>query len=146
MLGGKLIDVLSALDRSASDQLKPSPERRISLSDVVPEGGFVLVNDDRPRPLVVGEEARVEALPLALPLPALTSRKARAPKLIRRPKGVMGEVTASPSSMAFSSTPMEPELELETLSLRERPLPKGDDWVGELPESPSVDTDIRRCR
>lgn len=126
-MDGKLIDVLSARFLTASDQLKPSPERRISLSDRVLKGNYVLVNDDRPRPLAVGEEARVEALPLAIPLPALTSRKARAPKLIRRPNGVAGEVTASPSSMALSSIPKEPELELETLSCRERPLPKGDD-------------------
>ena len=52
-------------------------------------------NEDRPRPRppVGGERLWVEGLPFGfptLPLPCLTSRIARAPKLSRRAKGVAG--------------------------------------------------------
>jgi len=111
VVGEALIDeVLSALDLSDSDQLKPSPERRGSELEVL------LCDDDKPRPLVVGEEAEMtEALPGVFPFPDLTSRKALAPKLIRRAKGVVGVDmgVASPSSTALSSMAGEPDPELE---------------------------------
>lgn len=52
-------------------------------------------NEDRPRPRPVGGEEALwmEGLPFGfptLPLPCLTSRSARAPKLNRRAKGVAG--------------------------------------------------------
>lgn len=53
-----------------------------------------------------------DALPLKLPLPALTSRSALAPKLIRLANGVVGVLLGlSPSSIALSSTlvPGEPD-------------------------------------
>ena len=102
--------------------------------------------EDKPRPLTAGEDAGfVEALPLRLPLPALTSLRALAPKLIRRANGVAGvlAVLASPSSIALSSIPGEPELVLETLSWRPLKLPNGEVWVGE-PDKPNVEMDIRR--
>ncbi len=118
VVGEALIDeVLSALDLSDSDQLKPSPERRGSELEVLLKGSFVLLcDDDKPRPLVVGEEAEMtEALPGVFPFPDLTSRKALAPKLIRRAKGVVGVDmgVASPSSTALSSMAGEPDPELE---------------------------------
>lgn len=66
----------------------------------------------------------MEALPLELPmlpLPALTFCMARAPKLSRRPKGVVGLLEAewaASSSKGLSST--EPEFALERLSVRGR--------------------------
>ena len=60
-----------------------------------------------------------EAVLLALPFPVLTSRSARAPKLIRRANadGDVGDAlgSASPSSMAFSFTDVEGELVLPKL-------------------------------
>lgn len=72
------------------------------------------------------------------------SRKARAPKLIRRANGVVGAVTeptASPSSMTDSSVAAEPPLEMEPLR---GDVPKGEVCGGELPERPSVLMDMRR--
>ena len=99
-----------------------------------------------PRPATLGEEPEsLEDLPLRVPGPPLTSRSAFAPKLIRRAKGVVGELLAgaSPSSMALSSAPGDAEAVLEQLSWRPRRLPKGEVWVGE-PERPRVEMDMRR--
>lgn len=59
------------------------------------EVGKEFDNEDRPRPRppVGGEALWVEGLPFGfptLPVPCLTSRIARAPKLSRRAKGVAG--------------------------------------------------------
>jgi hypothetical protein len=101
---------------------------------------------DKPRPwLAVGGDfaLETEGLPFAFPFPlvAFMLRIARAPKLMRRAKGVVGtlEVGASPSSNGLSST--VPEFELEMLSPRER---KGEVWFGE-PDRPTVVRDRRRC-
>ena len=71
--------------------------------------------ENRPRPLIDG----AEALLLALPFPALTSRRALAPKLMRRAKadGEVGDAlgSASPSSTAFSLTDVEGEVPLPKL-------------------------------
>ncbi len=110
-------EVRSARERSDSDQLKPSPARREYELEVLLTGSSVLLcDDDKPPPLAVGEEAEVmEALPAVFPFPALTSRNALAPKLIRRAKGVVGVVmgVASESSTAVSSMVGEPDPELE---------------------------------
>ena len=110
-------EVRSALDRSDSDQLNPSPERRERELVLLPKGSLLLpYDDDKPRPLAVGGQAKVtEALPAVFPFPALTSRNALAPKLIRRAKGVVGvdKGVTSPSSTALSSMPGEPDPELE---------------------------------
>ena len=82
-------------------------------------------DEDKPRPLAVGEDAtadeKTEDLPeLLFPFPLLfppdlTSRSALAPKLIRRANGVVGVdmgvvLGASPSSTALSSMMLgEPE-------------------------------------
>ena len=145
--------VLSARDLSCSDQLKPSPERREDMSDFTLGERLALlvlalvsVDEDKPRPLEVGEETKVEALPLAaLLLPARTSLSALAPKLMRRTKGEAGGGPASPSSMTFSSSvavPTEEDVE-PTLVLLSRRARKGDVCVGD-PERPSVVRDIRR--
>ena len=69
---------------------------------------------------------KVEDLPLAFPDPAgpaLTSRSARAPELIRRAKeeGCEAEMgAASPSSIAFSSTEVLLDAPLERLPWRAR--------------------------
>jgi hypothetical protein len=104
---------------------------------------------DRPRPFfaVGGDFAtETEGLPLAFVLPvlALISLIARAPKLRRRAKGEAGalDVGASPSSKGDSST--VPELELDRLSVRGRPGVKGDVALGE-PDKPTVVSDRRRC-
>lgn len=88
-------------------------------------------------------EGRGLPFPFPLTLPVLTSRRARAPKLRRRPKGVVGtlELGASPSSKGLSST--EPEFALEVLSVRGRPGVKGEVWFGE-PERPTVVRERRR--
>ncbi|KAH0541934.1 hypothetical protein FGG08_003654 [Glutinoglossum americanum] len=145
--------LLSARDLSCSDQLKPSPERREDMSDFILGERLVLLvlalaDEDKPRPLAVGEETKVEALPLAaLPFPARTSLSAFAPKLMRRAKGEAGGgPAASPSSMTFSSSvvavPME-DVE-PTLVLLSRRALNGDVWVGDVPDNPSVVKDIRR--
>lgn len=104
---------------------------------------------DKPRLLRVGGDLglAMEGLPLAFPTfpfpPARTSRRARAPKLKRRAKGVGGMLEAVPgasSSKGLSST--EPEVALEMLSPRERWL-KGEVWFGEA-ERPKVVRDRRR--
>jgi hypothetical protein len=104
---------------------------------------------DKPRPwLAVGGDfaLETEGLPFAFPFPAVAFilRIARAPKLMRLAKGVVGtlEVGASPSSNGLSST--VPEFELEMLSPRERADPNGDVWFGE-PDRPTVVRERRRC-
>jgi hypothetical protein len=150
--------VLSARDLSCSDQLKPSPERREDMSDFILGERLALlvlalvvlalasVDEDKPRPLEVGEETKVEALPLAaLLFPARTSLSALAPKLMRRTKGEAGGgPAASPSSMTFSSSVAVPMDDVEpTLVLLSRRARKGDVCVGD-PDRPSVVKDIRR--
>ena len=138
-------DDLSALDRSWSDQLKPSPEHCDTLLDTLLEDSAVLARlEGKPRPATDGEEGKfVEFLPLPIPDPVLTSLSAFAPKLILRANGEPGEVfgAASPSSTAFSS--IEPEPLLEILSPRALAFPNMDGRVGE-PESPKVEIDMRR--
>src|SRR5579862_3907492 len=132
--------VLSARDLSCSDQLKPSPERREDMSDFILAERLALlvlalalasVDEDKPRPLEVGGETKVEeALPLAAALlfpPARTSLSALAPKLMRRTKGEAGGgPAASPSSMTFSSSVAVPMDDVEpTLVLLSRRALKG---------------------
>lgn len=79
-----------------------------------------------------------------LPLLCLTSRRARAPKLNRRAKGVAGLLLADgagSSSKGLSST--EPEFALDRLSVRGRAFWKGEVWLGEA-ERPMVVRDRRR--
>ncbi|KAI9772254.1 MAG: hypothetical protein M1840_001003 [Geoglossum simile] len=145
--------VFSARDLSCSDQLKPSPERREDMSDFILGERLALlalalasVDEDKPRPLEVGGETKVEALPLAaLLFPARTSLSALAPKLMRRAKGEAGGgPVASPSSMTFSSSVTVPMDDVEpTLVLLSRRARKGDVCVGD-PDKPSVVKDIRR--
>ncbi|KAI9814088.1 MAG: hypothetical protein M1832_005976 [Thelocarpon impressellum] len=150
-------ELRSAREISDSDQLKPSPvaARGGALEDLAKWGGRLGLVLEGPRPLTVGPDggaAGLEALPLPLlPFPARTSRRARAPKLMRRAKGVVGTeadvgAAPSPSSMTFSSTAGGPEPALDMLSRREaaEPGPKGEVWVGEVPERPSVVMDMRR--
>ena len=98
---------------------------------------------DKPRPLIDG----VEAVCLALPFPVLTSRSARAPKLMRRAKddGDVGEAlgSASPSSMAFSLTEVDGELLLPKLLCRFLIFANDEGWVGE-PDSPREAIEVRR--
>lgn len=100
--------------------------------------------------------AKLNPSPLAFPFPppALTSRKALAPKLKRRANGDVGMLgIASPSSKGLSSTepevPEEDRLPEEMLSLRWRVAPSGPGCVGDeekLLERLSVVTDsLRRC-
>jgi hypothetical protein len=109
-------------------------------------------NEDRPRPRPVGGEGFLwtEGLPFwfpTLPLLCLTSRRARAPKLNRRAKGVAGLLLvadvegACSSSKGLSST--DPEFALEILSVRVRGFGNGDVWPGEAPR-PMVVSDSRR--
>ena len=96
--------------------------------------------------LLDGEKGEEDALPAEVrgPVapgepPVRLSRRARAPKDIRRAKGVVGSIVgASPSSMTDSSDcPEENEPDLGEY-------PKGEVWVGETPERPIVLIDIRR--
>ena len=110
----------------------------------------MLFRSDRPRPFfAVGGDFAIETegLPLAFALPvlALISRMAWAPKLIRRAKGEEGmlDVGASPSSKGDSST--VPEFELERLSVRGRLADmNGEVALGEA-DRPTVVRDRRRC-
>jgi hypothetical protein len=134
------------------------------------------VQQDKPRLLATGEAEALcaasagaaeetEGLPFAVPAgppdpfgeePPLArgSRRALAPKLIRRAKGVAGMLDdmledieadgggpAGSSSKGDSST--EPELALETLSARARMLLYGDVWVPGMVERPRVLMDRR---
>ena len=88
----------------------------------------------------------MEALPLVLPVPpVLTSRRAFAPKLIRRANGDVGDefCSASPSSTAFSLMELEGELPLPMLLCRFLMLEKADVWVGD-PAMPSEAMEVRR--
>jgi hypothetical protein len=106
---------------------------------------------DKPRPLAVGgvlaTALETEGLPLAFGLPeppALTSRKALAPKLMRRANGVVGTLAPEgvSSSKGLSST--EPELALDSLSRRARAVLKGLDWLPGRADRPSVVMESRR--
>lgn len=115
---------------------------------------------DKPRPLAVGDATlllvvvvelllSVGGLPLfaTFPVLALISRMARAPKLRRRPNVGVGLPAAdgvgASSSKGLSST--EPEVALLTLSRRPLlMLPKGEVWLGEVAERPTVVRERRR--
>jgi len=75
--------------------------------------------------------------------PPLAERRACAPNDMRRANGVVGLLRAGPSSssMAFSSKESEPAV--DTLP-RRPPKVKGVDWVGEVPDKPRVEIDMRR--
>lgn len=99
----------------------------------------------------MGNAGVAEYLPLIpMPVPAApvrTSRRARAPKLIRRARGVVGAVTDNPSpssSMTLSSIAVPLVPALETLPRLEASAVKGEVWVGEVPDRPSVEMDTRR--
>lgn len=64
---------------------------------------------------------------MAFPVPVLTSRRALAPKLIRRANGELGVGgAASPSSIAFSSIEVEGEVLLPKLFWWLLTLPNGE--------------------
>lgn len=115
---------------------------------------WIVVGDDddkdKPRLLTVGGEIALatEGLPLEFPLPDLTSRRARAPKLSRLAKGVAGLLPefvepdgAGSSSKGLSSTVAE--VGLEMLSPRGRTVLKGEFWLVE-PDKPIVVSESRR--
>jgi hypothetical protein len=81
------------------------------------------------------------------PLPCLTSRIARAPKLSRRANGVAGLLllVGGPKSSSKGLSSTEPELALEMLSVRVRGVWRnGDVWPGEAPRPIVVSESLRR--
>ena len=83
-------------------------------------------------------------LPFVPGLPfVVRARRACAPNDIRRTKGVVGTLRARPSSSSIALSSMESERSVETLPLR-GPKVKGVFWVGEDPDKPSVEIDMRR--
>lgn len=154
------MDERSARVRKFSEKLKPSPMRskqrvskriksKVSATTRRMRCGY----QDTPRADgVMGDVGAglfvvtVEGLPLTpvFPAPVLTSRRARAPKLMRLAKGVVGwlgreEEGESVSSKGLSST--DAEVAVETLSDRLRL--KADCCGGE-PDMPRVLSDRRR--
>jgi len=75
--------------------------------------------------------------------PVRTLRRACAPNETRRVKGVVGWLRPGPSSSSIAFSSMESEPAVETLPRR---APKGNGvvWVGEVPDKPSVEMDMRR--
>ncbi len=75
--------------------------------------------------------------------PPLADRRACAPNEMRRTKGVVGLLRAGPSSssIAFSSKESEPAVDMLP---RRPPKVKGVDWVGDVPDKPRVEIDMRR--
>jgi hypothetical protein len=76
-------------------------------------------------------------------LPPLTVRRACAPNDIRRVKGVVGALRPGPSSSSIAFSSKESEPAVETLP-RRPPNVNGDDCVGDVPDKPSVEIDMRR--
>lgn len=154
------MDERSARVRKFSEKLKPSPvqsKQRVS-ENVIEEVSATTRemrygNQDTPRADgVMGDvgaglfAVTLEDLPLTpvFPAPVLTSRRARAPKLMRLANGVEGwlgreEDGESVSSKGLSST--DAEVAVETLSDRLRL--KADCCGGE-PDMPRVLSDSRR--
>ena len=138
----------SALFLICSDQLKPSPKPKESISQY--ETPCLTASqrlENTPRPLRDGaEDELMEALPLALPdPPVLTSRSAFAPKLMRLANGDVGDMfgSVSPSSTAFSLIEVEGELPLPKLLWRFLILVKAEAWVGD-PAIPREAMEVRR--
>lgn len=75
--------------------------------------------------------------------PFATPRRAWAPNDIRRANGVVGALRPGLSSSSIALSSIESDRSVETLP-RRPPNVKGVDWVGEVPEWPSVEIDIRR--
>jgi hypothetical protein len=71
------------------------------------------------------------------------ARKACAPTDMRRVKGLFGLLRERPSSSSMALSSMDSERSVETL-LRRPPQAKGDACVGELPDRPRVEMDMRR--
>jgi len=149
----------SARERKFSAKSKPPPPPAVTeepVSDPLSETSSERndPNEDKPRPclfavggvLVLETEGRGLPFPEPPPtLPVLTSRRARAPKLSRRPKGVGGtlELPLGPSLSSNGLSSTEPEFALEMLSVRGRPGEKGELWFGE-PDRPMVVRERRR--
>jgi hypothetical protein len=62
---------------------------------------------------------------------------------MRRANGVVGVLRAGPSSSSIAFSSKESEPAVDTLP-RRPPKVKGVDWVGEVPDKPSVEIDMRR--
>ena len=77
-----------------------------------------------------------------LPEP-LADRKACPPNDMRRANGVVGLLRAGPSSSSIAFSSKESEPAVETLP-RRPPKVKGVDWVGDVPDKPRVEIDMRR--
>jgi hypothetical protein len=77
-----------------------------------------------------------------LPEP-LADRKACPPNDMRRANGVVGLLRAGPSSSSIAFSSKESEPAVETLP-RRPPNVKGVDWVGDVPDKPRVEIDMRR--
>lgn len=75
--------------------------------------------------------------------PVVRARRACAPNDIRRAKGVVGTLRAGPSSSSIALSSIESERSVETLP-RRGPNVKGVVCVGDEPDKPSVEIDIRR--
>lgn len=62
---------------------------------------------------------------------------------MRRVYGVVGLLRPGPSSSSMALSSIESERSVEMLA-RRPPNPKGEFWVGDVPDKPRVEIDIRR--
>jgi len=112
--------------------------------DVEKEGRWVCDTELSARDLSCSDQLKPPPSPVVPGLPPpLTVRRACAPNDIRRAKGVVGALRPGPSSSSMAFSSMESEPAVETLP-RRPPNVNGVDWVGDVPDKPSVEIDMRR--
>lgn len=108
------------------------------------EGRWVCDTELSARDLSCSDQLKPPPSPVVPGLPPpLTVRRACAPNDMRRAKGVVGALRPGPSSSSIAFSSMESEPAVETLP-RRPPNANGVDWVGDVPDKPSVEIDMRR--
>jgi hypothetical protein len=112
--------------------------------EVEKEGRWVCDTELSARDLSCSDQLKPPPSPVVPGLPPpLTVRRACAPNDIRRVKGVVGALRPGPSSSSIAFSSIESEPAVETLP-RRPPNVNGADCVGDVPDKPSVERDMRR--